>query len=179
MFYGGKTMKRNTVAFLNMKGGVCKTSLCKEIALYLSEVYQKKILVIDIDPQSNCTLSFFERYKIFSGELITDTSNIQSIQKIFSPSIGRLEKPSLDEIILQLSDNLHIVPGELETIFMERETASGVAEQKLRNFIEDNQLQESYDYILIDCPPTYSFYTITALLATDLYLVPVTPDAYS
>lgn len=172
-------MKRNIVAFLNMKGGVCKTSLCKEIALYLSEVYQKKILVIDIDPQSNCTQSFFERYKIFSGELITDTSNIQSIQKIFSPSIGRLEKPSLDEIILQLSDNLHIVPGELETIFMERETASGVAEQKLRNFIEDNQLQESYDYILIDCPPTYSFYTITALLATDLYLVPVTPDAYS
>lgn len=179
MFYGGETMRRNAIAFLNMKGGVCKTSLCKEIGLYLAEVYNKKILIIDIDPQSNCTQSFFGRYNILKDELITDTPNLPSIQKVFSPSMGRLEKPALDEIILPLSDNLHIVPGELKTIFMERETASGVAEQKLRNFIEENNLQEQYDYILIDCPPTYSFYTVTALLATDLYLVPVTPDVYS
>lgn len=172
-------MRRNAIAFLNMKGGVCKTSLCKEIGLYLAEVYNKKILIIDIDPQSNCTQSFFGRYNILKDELITDTPNLPSIQKVFSPSMGRLEKPALDEIILPLSDNLHIVPGELKTIFMERETASGVAEQKLRNFIEENNLQEQYDYILIDCPPTYSFYTVTALLATDLYLVPVTPDVYS
>ena len=172
-------MRRNAIAFLNMKGGVCKTSLCKEIGLYVAEVYNKKILIIDIDPQSNCTQSFFGRYNILKDELITDTPNLPSIQKVFSPSMGRLEKPALDEIILPLSDNLHIVPGELKTIFMERETASGVAEQKLRNFIEENNLQEQYDYILIDCPPTYSFYTVTALLATDLYLVPVTPDVYS
>ena len=172
-------MRRNAIAFLNMKGGVCKTSLCKEIGLYLAEVYNKKILIIDIDPQSNCTQSFFGRYNILKDELITDTPNLPSIQKVFSPSMGRLEKPALDEIILPLSDNLHIVPGELKTIFMERETASGVAEQKLRNFIEENNLQEQYDYILIDCPPKYSFYTVTALLATDLYLVPVTPDVYS
>lgn len=54
-------MKRNVVAFLNMKGGVCKTSLCKEIALYLAEEFQNKVLVIDVDPQSNCTQSFFLR----------------------------------------------------------------------------------------------------------------------
>lgn len=51
---------RNVIAFLNMKGGVCKTSLCKEIGLYLAEQYNKKILIIDIDPQSNCTQSFLD-----------------------------------------------------------------------------------------------------------------------
>lgn len=51
-------MNKNIISFLNMKGGVCKTTLCKEIALYLSNNMNKKVLVIDIDPQANCTQSF-------------------------------------------------------------------------------------------------------------------------
>lgn len=173
-------MKRNVVAFLNMKGGVCKTSLCKEIALYLSEKYAKRILVIDVDPQSNCTQSFFERYNVVGERILTkEDKKIASIQKIFSPSMAKLEPAELDDIILKLTDRLSIVPGELRTIFMERETSSGASEQRLFNFIEEYDIKKDYDYILIDCPPTYSFYTIAALLASDLYLIPVTPDAYS
>ena len=173
-------MKRNVVAFLNMKGGVCKTTLCKEIAVYLAEEFEKKVLVIDVDPQSNCTQSFFERYHVLEEEtLIRETSSLPSIQNVFSPSVARLDNANLSEIILELSEKLHLVPGELRTIFMERETASGASEQRLLNFIEDNNLKELYDYILVDCPPTYSFYTIAALLSSDLYLIPVTPDAYS
>lgn len=173
-------MKRNVVAFLNMKGGVCKTSLCKEIALYLSEKYAKRILVIDVDPQSNCTQSFFERYNVVGEQILTkEDKKIASIQKIFSPSMAKLEPAELDDIILKLTDRLSIVPGELRTIFMERETSSGASEQRLFNFIEEYDIKKDYDYILIDCPPTYSFYTIAALLASDLYLIPVTPDAYS
>lgn len=52
---------RNVIAFLNMKGGVCKTSLCKEIGFYLTEKCAKRILIIDVDPQANCTQSFLER----------------------------------------------------------------------------------------------------------------------
>ncbi len=62
---------------------------------------------------------------------------------------------------------------------MERETVSGAAEQKLNNFVESNDLKNKYDYIFIDCPPTYSFYTIAAFFASDVYIVPVVPDAYS
>ena len=170
---------RNVIAFLNMKGGVCKTSLCKEIGFYLTEKCAKRILIIDVDPQANCTQSFLERYDIIKNKLINKDLNLPSIQKIFSPGEGRLDEPKIEEIILKLSDNLHIVPGELRTIFMEREMASGAAEQRLYNFIDEYNIKEKYDYVLIDCPPTYSFYTITALLASDLYLIPVTPDAYS
>lgn len=174
--------KRNIIAFLNMKGGVCKTTLCKEIALCLSNINKKKILIIDMDPQSNCTQSFFERYNVLGkeeGQLITNSDSLPSIENIFSQNAGKLEQATLNKIIYHLEDNLHIIPGELHAIFMERETGSGAAEQKLNNFIENNCLKEQYDYIFIDCPPTYSFYTIATFFACDLYLVPVVPDAYS
>lgn len=174
--------RRNVISFLNMKGGVCKTTLCKEIALYLTEKFDKSVLVIDIDPQSNCTQSFFERFNILdieNDEMLTDDKDIQSIEKIFSPTRGKLEAPALNEIILELTEKLHIIPGELHTIFMERDTATGAAEQKLVNFIDTYNIKDTYDYIFIDCPPTYSFYTTAALLASDFYLVPLVPDAYS
>lgn len=173
--------QRKIISFLNMKGGVCKTTLCKEMAVYLSQ--ENKVLIIDIDPQANCTQSFFERYNVLETNddqlIIEMKKNIPSIEKIFSPSKGKLEGPKLEEVVYKLTDNLHIIPGELHTIFMERETGSGASEQRLSNFIEESGLAEQYKYIFIDCPPTYSFYTIAALLASDYYLVPVTPDAYS
>ena len=133
-----------------MKGGVCKTTLCKEIALCLSNINQKKILIIDMDPQSNCTQSFFERYNVLGHEedkIITEPRHLPSIENIFSQSSGRLEQVTLEKTIYKLDNNLHIIPGELHAIFMERETGSGASEQKLNNFIEDNNLKEKYDYI--------------------------------
>lgn len=135
-----------------------------------------------MDPQSNCTQSFFERYNVLGHEedkIITDSGHLPSIENIFSQNSGRLEQVTLEKTIYKLENNLHIIPGELHAIFMERETGSGASEQKLNNFIENNNLKEKYDYIFIDCPPTYSFYTIATFFACDLYLVPVVPDAYS
>ncbi|WP_027625747.1 ParA family protein [Clostridium lundense] len=172
----------NVISFLNMKGGVCKTTLCKEMALFLSEVKDRDILVIDIDPQSNCTQSFFERYNVLQideGELITCETNLPSIENVFSKSKGGLREIKLEDVIYELSNKLHIVPGDLNTVFMERETGTGASEQKLFNFIDQFKLQEKYDYIFIDCPPTYSFYTVSALLSSNYYLVPLKSDAYS
>lgn len=180
---------RNVISFLNMKGGVGKTTLCKEIATYLSEVEHKKVLVIDIDPQSNCTQSFFERFKILrvvdeenNEQHLVKRENINelpSIDKLFSKSKYGLKLVEKESVIKNLSDTLDIIPGDLDTVFMERETGTGAAEQKMTNFIQTNNLREAYDYIFIDCPPTYSFYTVAALLASDFYFVPLKPDAYS
>ncbi len=174
--------KKNVIAFLNMKGGVCKTTLCKEIALYLSNKKGKKVLVIDIDPQSNCTQSLFERYAVVQveeGDLTTLPSELPSIERIFSKPKGGLKPYGLTDIIYELEKNLHLVPGDLNTVFMERETGTGSAEQKLYNFIEEHELKNRYDYIFIDCPPTYSFYTISALISSNFYFVPLKPDIYS
>lgn len=174
--------KKNIISFLNMKGGVGKTTLCKEIGYYLSEKEKKKILIIDIDPQSNCTQSFFDKFKIIGKKeiqnIFNQKSELPSIQNIFKRTEIIDENIEIEKIICKLSDTLDIIPGELETIFMERET-SGSVEQKLYNFIEDYNMKEKYDFIFIDCPPTYSFYTISSLLASDYYFVSLKPDIYS
>lgn len=174
---------KNVVAFLNMKGGVCKTTLCKEIAYTLiNQNENMKILVIDIDPQSNCTQSFFEKYKVIDGDSVKKyreiKSDLPSIENLFSKSYDMLEDQDLDKIIYKLNEQLHIIPGSLNTVFMERETTNG-NDQRLLNFIKEKNLKKEYTYIFIDCPPTYSFYTISALLAADFYLVPLVPDIYS
>lgn len=196
-------MKRNIISFLNMKGGVCKTTLCKEMAFYLTEKKDKKVLVIDIDPQANCTQSFFEKFKIEKryadikktneanqgkdnieelNEIdilgLADDLGIPSIQTIFTSSRNVLKGMKKEDIICELNEKLHIMPGDLNTVFMERNGGSQ-AEQTLVNIIRTLKLKEIYDYILIDCPPTYSFYTVSAILASDFYLVPLVPDMYS
>lgn len=179
---GGNDMNKNIISFLNMKGGVCKTTLCKEIALHLSNNMNKKVLVIDIDPQANCTQSFFEHFKVIQikdDEIITDINSLPTIQNLYRTSGSMLEGANTEKIVYKLTDNLHLIPGELNVYFMDREIGSGAAEHILCNFVEDSDFRKKYDYIFIDCPPTYSFYTITALLTSDFYLVPVVPDAYS
>ena len=55
--------KGKVISFLNMKGGVGKTTLCKDLSFFLADTWGLKVLVIDIDPQSNCTQSFYEKYQ--------------------------------------------------------------------------------------------------------------------
>lgn len=190
--------KRNIISFLNMKGGVGKTTLCREVAAFLYEIKNKNILIIDIDPQSNCTQSFFERHGIYERYGIVDkkedkfikkedSEKLPSIENVFSKSKGYLSNKDISRIIQNLDSRyvqdkqvkIDIIPGHLDTVFMEREMCTGSAENRLNNFIVQYKLKDDYDYIFIDCPPTYSFYTIAAALSSDFYVVPVKPDAYS
>lgn len=166
-----------------MKGGVGKTTLCKEIGLYLSERYQYengeslKILLIDIDPQSNLTQSLLEKFDkqttFYDEEGKVDYKC--SIDNIFKQDmVGMTEK----HVILKLSDNLDIIPGELETIFLQRQQNSSTP-NKLMDYIIEKNLRNEYDYIFLDCPPTYSVYTEMSFYISDFYLVPAVPDAYS
>lgn len=90
-----------------------------------------------------------------------------------------VEKTDTEKAILNLSENLSIIPGDLNTVFLERTLGGSDKEQALKNFIEDYNLTNDYQYILLDCPPTYSFYTTAALLASDFYVSPIHPDSYS
>ncbi|WP_440603287.1 ParA family protein [Bacillus sp. GB_SG_008] len=171
------------ISFINMKGGVGKTTLCKEVGLYLSERYQHqngepvKVLLIDIDPQSNLTQSLLERF----GKETTffkeggEVDYKCSVDNIFKQDMVGLAKK---HVILELSDNLDIIPGELETIFLQRQQNSSTP-NKLMDYIIDNKLKREYDYIFLDCPPTYSVYTEMSFYVSDYYLVPAVPDAYS
>jgi len=174
--------KGNIVSFLNMKGGVGKTTLCKEIGYFLYKERKKKVLFIDVDPQANLTQSIFKRFgykqKQESTKDVNLTPSSASVSAVFNYR-SIIEEVEIEDALLIIDEKLSIIPGDLNTLFLERSMGGAEKENSLKNFIEDFELQDKYDYILLDCPPTYSFYTTAALLASDFYISPIKPDSYS
>ncbi|WP_436673931.1 ParA family protein [Lactiplantibacillus plantarum] len=176
------------ISFINMKGGVGKTTLCREIGYTLNQEYNKSILFIDIDPQANLTQSLFEKYHLLPKDLYEELDDEEksktticnnSINKLL---IGNQILPQKNELIVHLNEGeaaLDLIPGDLKTVFLERTNNGSLAENSLDKFIYKKELKTAYDYIFIDCPPTYSFYTTAAFNASDYYLVPVGIDPYS
>ncbi|MCR3695690.1 ParA family protein [Citrobacter portucalensis] len=173
-------MTAPVVSFINMKGGVGKTTLCVGIAEYIANYMEKKVLVIDIDPQFNATQSLMGHYNRVDEYLASLQGHSNTIRKIFElpTSLMDDEKKLIpDEVITQLTDKLHLIPGDINIIFDTNQ--EGVRIKMLRKFILENNLKSQYDYIFIDSPPTISLFTDTALLASDYYVTPVKIDHYS
>lgn len=195
------TTKGKIISFMNMKGGVCKTTLCANIANTLATVYKEKVLVIDIDPQFNATQyilgitedNYMEKYKEFKNNRKTiyylyDDKNrdINSSEKSeLKKEVGslfnsnNLTEPYLKEdYIIKIKDNFDMIVGDIDLIELQITQKDGIS-KRLKRYIEYKNLREKYKYILIDCAPTYSFYFISAYLASDTYIIPLKPDYVS
>lgn len=173
-------MPAPVISFINMKGGVGKTTLCISVADFLANDLNKNVLVIDIDPQFNATQSFLNKYQKIDDYLKVIKPNKRTIRRIFEIPSQVMEKSKTaekEDVITKLEKNLDIILGDLDIIF---DTGSeSIRVNKVRKFIEDHNLKQAYDFILIDSPPTISLFTDAALLASDYYLVPVKIDHYS
>lgn len=168
------------ISFLNMKGGVGKTTLCIGIGEYLAHNFDKKILFIDLDPQFNTTQSLMNEFNL-EDEYLNNYCDTKNIRKLFETPTKVSEKPKLplkEDIIIDLDHNIDIIAGTINLIF-EDNSKDGSKARRVRKFINDNNLKTYYDFIFIDCPPTISLYTDSALNASDFYLVPNRIDRYS
>ncbi len=96
--------------------------------------------------------------------------NLPSINNLYNES--KVTPPDKDQLIVELTSTLSIIPGSLDSVFL-RKNSNGDTEQSLRNTIQAYNLtgDGGFDFILIDCPPTYSSYTISAALASDFYII--------
>lgn len=177
--------KKNVIAFMNMKGGVGKTTLCVNLADAISKLYDKKVLLIDFDPQSNATQYILkpEDYK----EILNFNKTIYEIFRGFvedNTDYNMVDDSDCDDendnkefnIIHEINSNFHLVPGDLKMIKISQNNDSVLALQ-LNEYIKT--IKEKYDYIFIDCPPTQSIYTQGTLLAANYYILPVKPDYLS
>lgn len=169
------------ISFINMKGGVGKTTLCIGIGEYLAHNHNKKILFIDLDPQFNTTQSLMNEYDLEEEYLNNFNANNHTIKKLFEAPTKIAEKPKLPEpheVTIQLDDNIDIIPGTIDIIF-EDNNRDGAKARRVKKFISEYKLKEKYHYIFIDCPPTISLYTDASLIASDFFIVPNRIDRYS
>ncbi|MFH7820562.1 ParA family protein [Neobacillus thermocopriae] len=175
------------ISFINMKGGVGKTTITINIADTLVRHFKKNVLVIDMDPQFNATQALFTKFSKISEyeELRKQRKTIASVvTENTGGGVAMEAQPyTHEDLIVQLhyTDNankLYLIPGDLELIAYESSRRG--AEKILSSFIEENVLPNyDLDYILIDTPATYSIYSQAALLASNYYLVPIAPDVFS
>ena len=192
-------MPTPVLMFMNMKGGVGKTTLAVELSVALARYNQKRVLLIDYDPQANASLALFETQRYFrhidEGKSITNclipnvrdgdpfsvigTRPAESIDchmySVKARSWRSLTQPN------KSAGKVDLVPGNLELMRVALNVIDLPTERTLlaRWNALLNSARDSYDCIVIDCHPAGSFFTKSALMVSDAVVIPVTSDSYA
>ncbi len=160
-------MDKKIISVINQKGGVGKTTTVINLAAGLS-MKGKKILVIDLDPQGNAT----------TGLGLSNTTKSETT--IYSLLNG---SKKISEVIVPTSfENLNLIASNVDLSGLEVETAGDSRRAfKLKDELGPilNDSGSSYDYILIDCPPSLNLLTIMALVASDALVVPLQTEFFA
>ncbi len=144
------------IAIANQKGGVGKTTTSVNLAASLG-VLEKKVLLIDADPQANATSGLgidVETVEIGTYQLLEHTNSAKQ-------AIVKTDTPNLD-----------IIPSHIDLVAIEIE----LVDKEEREYMLKKALQEvkdDYDFILIDCAPSLGLLTLNALTAADAVIIPI------
>lgn len=158
---GCKFMK--VIAVLNQKGGVGKTTTVINLSDTLSKM-NFNVLVIDLDPQGNLS-------KVVSGGKLRFDKNVKEL-------FSKENKINIEDIILKSDNGLSYIPTDIR---LSRVIESGLTlsfrEIRLHKHLE--KIKDKFDFILLDCPPNLSLTTTNAIVAADLFLVPVNSGVFA
>jgi len=166
------------ISFINMKGGVGKTTSVVEVATILVKEHQKKVLIIDIDPQANATFAFI---KYDDWEENVQNNTIADVLGMNENLSSRSKEYDINKAIVENIaeiENLDLISSHLELTFLDLDLSSragreSILAKKIKN------LNKEYDFIIIDCPPNLTLAPQNALVASDYIITPIVPDFYS
>jgi len=143
------------VALCNQKGGVGKTTSAINLSAAL-KILGKKMLLLDLDPQANSSVSFFG-FDVFNSPV-----------SIYNVLVD--ENVNIHDVIRRTDEGVDVLPSNLNLAGAELELTGSIAgETALRDRLVG--VQGEYDYVLIDCPPALNIFTVNALVAaTDVFI---------
>ena len=153
-----------TISFLNVKGGVGKTISAVNFAYILSNTYNKRVLLIDLDKQGNSSMTYgvYDDAEITISDLLVN-KNLDTQTAIYKSEF-----------------NVDVIPSNMElikanqTILLDTRTSQ---QTRLKKHLD--KIKTNYDYCIIDCPTDLNMSSLNALTASDDVLIPIKIDRYS
>lgn len=168
------------VSFINYKGGVGKTTLAVETATTLASKYEFKVLIVDLDPQTNASF-----YLVDEATWEETTEQNGSLRDLFQAAL-RDEQFDVSKAIMEdLYGCLDLLPSHLDLLPIDLELAArwGAQSSEAKMIIKDRLgplIQErDYDFVVIDCPPNLNLVTQNALMLSDSFVVVCLPEYFS
>lgn len=173
---------RNTIAVMNTKGGVGKSTIVMALAETLSAFHGKNVLIIDSDSQASVSSMLMTTQNLFKLQ----REGLTIVEFLVTSVIneGSVDWPRF--VVRDVSDvddarSVYLIPSDMELTLFEREVSKINQHGRLRSVIEGllNQVRSIFDVILIDCPPGLSVLTEAWLREADFHLSPTKPDYVS
>lgn len=190
----------HVISFINLKGGVAKTTTAVQLADTLAFMKRKRVLVLDLDPQTNATLALIGEERWEQAD-----ERGQTLAHLFLDLLNGTRHFSPERAIVRGASNLNTIPADMIDQLPEdvQYGRVDVLPSSIRLIDVQDRMQDiaartnyslspmavvqkyvgplfgRYDYVLIDCPPNLGFITQNGLEVSDHYLIPTIPDRMS
>ncbi|MBR8835188.1 MAG: AAA family ATPase [Stigonema ocellatum SAG 48.90 = DSM 106950] len=173
------------ISIINLKGGVGKTTTTIQLAECLASEFSKRVLVIDLDPQTNATVALIGEesweeldqqkqtlFHLFNDKL--EGTSFFNIDNAIQPCVSNLKLSYLSLLsssikFIDIQDRISEISHKSNYCINPMEVLKTGIHSQLKN----------YDYVFIDCPPNLGFITINGIEISDYFLIPTIPDTLS